>query len=617
MLANKTVYSNKLLKLFATLAALLLCAFMSATALAEIDSSGLQGNYEEQRRAIARKMEAATLMVLCIDVDGISSGSGFVVADGYIMTNAHVVDDAGSEAKFYVFNDTLEPTEVKVVAKAYKRGTPSGNDFALLRFTPPAGTNLPVMSFSTDVQRMDKVSAWGYPGIVTQFDQSMQDFHRHGLKNFTPPPVVYTEGTVSTIVRDKDGSSIIHTAPIAGGNSGGPLVNSRGEVVGINTWGYNDREHGSVIFASLTSSNIVSFIRKHNIEPSMAERPRAQAPPAAPDGDSRTPPVEVSAGYEADPRVTESKAQVALDKARKGDARSMVQVGVMYLDGSRGFPQDMNKALYWLDKASAADDPKAQGILGMLFILDDQVHNPARGLRLLRQSANAPGADPDVQAFLASVLYEGEHLGIATDYEESFRWAQKAAAAGNPAGKGILALHYYDGVTTKIDDAKARSLATEAAGAGDPRGKALVAVFQHQGKEFQRDPQAVLKLAEEAANAGEAAAQGMLARIYAFDPVHKDVLKAERWARLAAGQANPEGQYVLGWLYMNGLVVEKNNTMAWAYLQLADEKIDDLKVDGRGPLLALVDRELSPKQKEDARRIQQNWYAGWGLKIIN
>lgn len=596
--------------------ALLLCVFMSAQALADVDSSGLQGNYEEQRRAMARKLEAATLMVLCIDDGSISSGSGFVVADGYIITNAHVVDDASRRAKFYVFNDTLEPTEVKVMAKAYQQREASGNDFAILKYTSPAGINLPTLAFNTDVQRMDKVSAWGYPAIVTQFDQSMQDFHRSGLKNFTPPPVVYTEGTVSTLVRDKGGSSIIHTAPIAGGNSGGPLVNSRGEVVGINTWGYSDRERGSVIFASLTGSDIITFMRKHKVEPTMAEKPRPQAPPAAADGSSQARPAGDSLAHEADSRITDAKALATLDKARKGDAHTMVQVGVMYLDGNKGYPKDMDKALYWLDKASAANDPKAQGILGMLFVLDDQVHNPSRGLRLLRQSANSADAGPDIQAFLAAVLYEGEHLGIATDYEESYSWAQKSATAGNAAGNGILAFHYYDGVTTKIDDARALSLATEAAKAGDPRGKALVAVFQHQGNEFKNNPKAVLKLAEEAANAGEAAAQGMLARIYAFDSNYKDVARAERWGRLAAGQANPEGQYVLGWLYMNGFVVEKNNIMAWAYLNLADDKIDDLKVDSRGPLLALVDKQMSSKDKEDAKQLQKNWFSDWGLKGV-
>lgn len=616
MLSKKTYTSNTSLKISTIFMALLLCVCMSAQAFAGVDSSGLQGNYEEQRRAMARRLEASTLMVLCIDEDSISSGSGFVVADGYIMTNAHVVDGASRRAKFYVFNENLEPTEVKVVAKAYQQREASGNDFAMLKYTAPAGVSLPTLHFNTDVQRMDKVSAWGYPAIVTQFDQSMQDFHRNGLKNFTPPPVVYTEGTVSTIVRDKGGSSIIHTAPIAGGNSGGPLVNSRGEVVGINTWGYNDRERGSVIFASLTGTDIVAFMRKHKIEPTMAEKPRPQAPPAAADGSSQAKPAGESPAHEADSRVTDAKALATLEKARQGDAQSMVQVGVMYLDGNKGYPKDMDKALYWLDKASAANDSKAQGILGMLFVLDDQVHNPARGLRLLRQSANAPGATPDIQAFLATVLYEGEHLGIATDYEESYKWAQKSAVAGNAAGKGILAFHYHDGVTTKIDDAKARNLATEAANAGDPRGKALLAVYQHQGNEFKNNPRAVLKLAEEAANAGEAAAQGMLARIYAFDSNYKDVARAERWGRLAAGQANPEGQYVLGWLYMNGFVVEKNNTMAWAYLNLADDKIDDLKVDSRGPLLALVDKQISAKEKEDAKQVQKNWFSDWGLKVV-
>ena len=580
------------------------------------DPSGrLPESYEEQRRAIARMMEDATVMVLTLGKRQAGSGSGFVVGDGLIMTNAHVVHGE-RDMQYFIFNDKLPPTQARLVGKAYESNKAGGSDFALLKFSPPAGLKLPVLALNADVQRMDKVSAWGYPGIVTQFDQSTRDILSPGKKNFSPPPVVYTEGTVSALVRDRDKASIIHTAPISGGNSGGPLINSRGEVVGINTWLYNDREYGTVIYAALPANKIIAFLEKNKVTPRLPETSRARAPEADPAPGGAEPPADKLDKLEADARVKDAKALEYLAKARKNDPRAMVQVGVMYLDGSRGYPKDLDKALYWLDRAAGVEDPTAQGILGMLFILESDIHDPARGLRLLRKSASSPDGTADTRAFLASVLYEGEHLGAATDYKESFRWAKQAAEGGSAAGKGILAFHYYDGVAVPVDDNKAKALAKEAAAAGDPKGKALLASYGRQSDGFAANPAPVLKLAREAAEAGEASAQGMLARIYAFDETLKDVNGSERWARLAAGQANPEGQYVLGWLYMTGQVVEKNNALAWAYLNLAGEKIDDLNVDSRGPLLALLEKDMTAQEKADAKKIQKNWFSEWGLNVL-
>lgn len=59
-----------------------------------------------------------------------------------------------------------------------------------------------------------------------------------------------TLGNVVSFAKEFTDYDIITTTQLNPGNSGGPLINSRGEVVGINTWGVNDKESGLFFYSS-------------------------------------------------------------------------------------------------------------------------------------------------------------------------------------------------------------------------------------------------------------------------------------------------------------------------------------------------------------------------------
>ena len=145
---------------------------------------------------------------------GEATGTGVVLtADGEILTNAHVIDGA-SEVRVRFAGET-EPRPATVIASEV------GNDLALLKI---AATGLKPVTFAqpNTVRIGDTVVAIGY-----------------ALALDGGPTV--TSGIISalkrTIVTDAGAlNGLIQTdAPISSGNSGGPLVNLRGEVVGINT----------------------------------------------------------------------------------------------------------------------------------------------------------------------------------------------------------------------------------------------------------------------------------------------------------------------------------------------------------------------------------------------
>ena len=138
-------------------------------------------------------------------------GSGFILtADGYVMTNAHVVD--GADELFVTLTDKRE-FKAKVI------GFDKRSDVALVKID---ATGLPAVRIG-DVSRL-KVGEWVI-AIGSPF----------GLEN------TVTAGIVSAKSRDTgDYLQLIQTdVAINPGNSGGPLINMRGEVVGINSQIYS------------------------------------------------------------------------------------------------------------------------------------------------------------------------------------------------------------------------------------------------------------------------------------------------------------------------------------------------------------------------------------------
>ncbi|MDB5763479.1 MAG: mucD1 [Herminiimonas sp.] len=138
-------------------------------------------------------------------------GSGFIIsADGYVLTNAHVVD--GADDVYVTLTDKRE-YKAKII------GADKRTDVAMVKIE---GNNLPrlTMGDSNKIRVGEWVIAIGSP---------------FGLDN------TVTAGIVSAKARDTgDYLPLIQTdVAVNPGNSGGPLINMRGEVIGINSQIYS------------------------------------------------------------------------------------------------------------------------------------------------------------------------------------------------------------------------------------------------------------------------------------------------------------------------------------------------------------------------------------------
>ena len=146
---------------------------------------------------------------------GVASGSGFIMSgDGYVVTNFHVVEGASS-VNVVLYDGKSLPAQLV--------GYDSTNDIALLK-VEANGLSPVILGSSDDLIVGDQVVAIGNPlGELT----STLTVGYVSAKERT----VSTDGTVMNMIQTD--------AAINSGNSGGPLFNMKGEVVGITTAKYS------------------------------------------------------------------------------------------------------------------------------------------------------------------------------------------------------------------------------------------------------------------------------------------------------------------------------------------------------------------------------------------
>jgi serine protease Do len=205
-----------------------LCASASAAA-----SSNLDPIRPATEQAIARiKPALVRIHVVSVaysqgrEVKQESSGSGFIIrSDGYVVTNHHVAGRATRLVCVFADNEEIEATLV---------GTDPLTDIAVLKLANPGGRVFPVVEWgdSAAVRVGDTVLAMGSPlalsqsvtrGIVSNAKMTLPDMLRRG-GGFS------LEGEdVGSLVR-----WIAHDAPIYPGNSGGPLADLAGRIIGVN-----------------------------------------------------------------------------------------------------------------------------------------------------------------------------------------------------------------------------------------------------------------------------------------------------------------------------------------------------------------------------------------------
>lgn len=178
-----------------------------------------------------------------------SGGSGVIIsAEGHLVTNCHVTED-GDFFRCYLYDGTN--VEAKLI------GQDALTDLAVLKLdlSQRAKTAAPLViakfGDSSKLVAGEEVFALGSPGFLSQ------SVTRGVVSN---PSLVLPEQTVGRMMlRGEDVGMfvrwVLHDARIFGGNSGGPLVNAKGDIVGIN-------EIGVVSLSGAIPSNLAQDVAR-------------------------------------------------------------------------------------------------------------------------------------------------------------------------------------------------------------------------------------------------------------------------------------------------------------------------------------------------------------------
>lgn len=251
-------------------------AILAWLALLPIAASAQKGDVQEatQNDVVVAARSVVRVALIANDPKQdeylLGHGSGVAVAPGLIVTNAHVVAPLRESPDISI---SIVPSSGDQRYPGRLLSSDTRADLALIRMREGIIDPLPV--FTGRPPDTGRVAAIGYPGSVDLAE------NLSARERVQPIPPVQTFGQLSGGRSRRDVDTLLHTAAMARGNSGGPLVDECGRVVGINSFGalaeQNDAEFGFAISAR----EIIPFLQRAEVRPEIATESCVPSPERA------------------------------------------------------------------------------------------------------------------------------------------------------------------------------------------------------------------------------------------------------------------------------------------------------------------------------------------------
>ena len=175
------------------------------------------------------------------------NGSGIIISkSGYIITNHHVIEDADDIEVEFILNDEVQKFNAEIVQ------VDKTNDLAILKIFDMNFDGVDELPYNFKTRSSDvgtKVYAFGYPMALSIMGKEIK----------------VTDGMISSKT-GFDGNITTYqiTAPIQAGNSGGPLFDEKGNLIGINSSGIRKDVADNVAYSIKTNYilNLIDILPK-------------------------------------------------------------------------------------------------------------------------------------------------------------------------------------------------------------------------------------------------------------------------------------------------------------------------------------------------------------------
>jgi S1-C subfamily serine protease len=238
------------------LAALFACLALFAALPAEADPADI----DAAARGVVR--------VIIVEKDGdqlvpVSHGTGFAVSPERVVTNSHVVEQAQKDPNLFI---GIVPSDGGEAVYGRLVSVSSRNDLALVATTK--AMRLPPLTIAGNPNtESGAVVAVGYPQNVDRAQGlDMADL-------FRAQPPVEASGSLAGRRPSRQFDTLLHTAPIARGNSGGPLLDSCGRVIGVNSFGAETASAEAGFYFAISTRELLPFLRANDITPQINDQP--------------------------------------------------------------------------------------------------------------------------------------------------------------------------------------------------------------------------------------------------------------------------------------------------------------------------------------------------------
>jgi hypothetical protein len=186
------------------------------------------------------------------EVADFGHGSGFAVAPNRVVTNAHVIALAAQNPKDVTVG--VVPSEGSQAYRARIVAVDPARDLALLELEE--GSLVPLALYGGPLEDGSPVAALGYPGNVDLATAgSAEDY-------ITPLPPTRSVGIFSNVRPINGITTLLHTANIARGHSGGPLLDQCGRVLGVNTLITRNQEGDAPFAFAVANREVTTFLRQ-------------------------------------------------------------------------------------------------------------------------------------------------------------------------------------------------------------------------------------------------------------------------------------------------------------------------------------------------------------------